>query len=59
MSKLKCYIHPKIKLFYLLYLSMSKKADLISPFRCDKVGLIFVYVIILPTNPKDEESIRL
>ena len=41
MSKLKCYIHPKIKPFYLLYLSMSRKAVLITPSRCDKVGLYF------------------
>ena len=35
-----------------------QKADLISPSRCDKVGLLFAYVIILPANPEDEEAIR-
>ena len=37
---------------------MNTKADLISPHRCDKVGLIFAYVIILPTNPENEAAIR-
>ena len=37
---------------------MNTKADLISPHRCDKVGLIFAYVIILQANPENEEAIR-